>query len=511
MPQAGETGAFGSLWNKASVPVNDRVLKLSRLFVSVNNQKAYQIHDFSALLPFLGSIKLSDEAVAEITASTAIDAPAFLRAQAYDVYTAHGWQSGADDQTPLGAYNTEGLQSLLDRQSVHISVFAQGDIAGDALFTIGQPVDADTKADALWNGAPQNVSGIVSPSSLQAGDQYASTGSVSNASAEALRAAGVEYPSWVTSHFLQLPRRLPARVVGLAEQWTGAEPTAYDKAAAIEARLRAEYPYDLTVADTPPNRDTVDFFLFDLKRGYFDYHASAMVVLLRTLGIPSRLAVGYVLDANAGPDGTFRITEADAFAWPEVYFPGYGWVEFNPTPGHGALGRPAAAGAAAGAEAPGDAASIDPGDLDAAPAFPSFDTPDGAGVQSPSAGDRTGWIIAAIAAGGALVLASSAAGLSYAWLRGLRALDPPARLWGQTVRLASWARAGPAADQTPAEFARMLSARVPGAEGSVAILADGYIRHRYGKAAAGSAEHEHLERAWQRVRAGLLRRLLHLG
>ena len=70
---------------------------------------------------------------------------------------------------------------------------------------------------------------------------------------------------------------------------------AYDKAAAIESYLRT-FPIDFNLPQTPPGRDSVDYFLFDEQRGYFDYHASAMAVMLRTLGIPARVATGYVLD-----------------------------------------------------------------------------------------------------------------------------------------------------------------------------------------------------------------------
>src|SRR5439155_765453 len=77
-------------------------------------------------------------------------------------------------------------------------------------------------------------------------------------------------------------------------------------------------------------------------KGYFDYHASAMVVMLRTLGIPARLTVGYIIrPIDRKPDSnTYTISEANSFAWPEVYFPGLGWIEFNPTPSEPSITRP---------------------------------------------------------------------------------------------------------------------------------------------------------------------------
>src|SRR5439155_10413225 len=84
----------------------------------------------------------------------------------------------------------------------------------------------------------------------------------------------------------------------------------------------------------------VDYFLFDAQRGYFDYHASAMTVMLRTIGIPARLASGFVLDPSTQVGDTFKLTQQQAFAWAEVYFPPLGWVEFNPTPSQPAITRP---------------------------------------------------------------------------------------------------------------------------------------------------------------------------
>jgi hypothetical protein len=77
----------------------------------------------------------------------------------------------------------------------------------------------------------------------------------------------------------------------------------------------------------------VDYYLFDLQKGYCDYSATAMVVLARAAGLPARLVVGYVTGSYDPSDGTHIITEANAHAWPELYFPGYGWVEFEPTSG----------------------------------------------------------------------------------------------------------------------------------------------------------------------------------
>jgi hypothetical protein len=83
----------------------------------------------------------------------------------------------------------------------------------------------------------------------------------------------------------------------------------------------------------------VDYFLFNLQRGYCDYFASAMVVMARSVGIPARLAVGYAMGHYHSQQGAYVVTEKDAHAWPELYFPDYGWIPFEPTSGLGPLER----------------------------------------------------------------------------------------------------------------------------------------------------------------------------
>ena len=96
----------------------------------------------------------------------------------------------------------------------------------------------------------------------------------------------------MTERYLQLPDTVPFRVRDLAAKITAAYDNPYDKAEAIEAVLRT-YEYNQGIAAPPPGADAVDYFLYDVKQGYCDYYASAMVVMLRSVGIPARFAVGY--------------------------------------------------------------------------------------------------------------------------------------------------------------------------------------------------------------------------
>ena len=116
----------------------------------------------------------------------------------------------------------------------------------------------------------------------------------------------------------------------LAREIVAAKPNPYDKAKAIENYLRT-YPYDLEVSAPPEDQDVADYFLFDLKRGYCDYYATAMVVLARSSGIPARFVSGYSPGSYDAPNARYVVRELNAHSWAEIYFPEIGWVEFEPT------------------------------------------------------------------------------------------------------------------------------------------------------------------------------------
>src|SRR5690606_25400450 len=99
----------------------------------------------------------------------------------------------------------------------------------------------------------------------------------------------------------------------------------------VQDYLRQNFPYDLSVKPAPANKDVVDYFLFDSQRGFCSHYASAMVVLLRSQGVPARIVTGYAMGEYDFARGAYRVPVSASHAWVEVYFSGYGWVEFEPT------------------------------------------------------------------------------------------------------------------------------------------------------------------------------------
>ena len=219
---------------------------------------------------------------------------------------------------------------------------ANSRVARSVLFSIGEPLGADvpTKAEASedWENADIPAFSITlmrPPDRLAAGATYSSAGLVTDATADELRAADeVSLDPHLERRYTQLPDDLPQRVRALAQEVAADQPTIYDKVKAVEAYLR-QIPIAYRLLEVPPGQDAVDYFLFESREGFFDYHASAMVVLLRALGIPSRLAVGYALDPSAfdADSRRYNIREEHAYAWAEVYLPGLRVAGLQPLAG----------------------------------------------------------------------------------------------------------------------------------------------------------------------------------
>jgi transglutaminase-like putative cysteine protease len=146
-----------------------------------------------------------------------------------------------------------------------------------------------------------------------------------------LRAASTAYPESVRGRYLQLPP-LDPRISALAQQITANLSSPFDKASAIAAYLRTHYSYTLDLSGTPPTADPLPYFLFTRRAGHCEYFASAMTVMVRSLGIPARYINGFLPGEYNDVGNDYIIRASDAHSWVEAYFPGYGWITFDPTP-----------------------------------------------------------------------------------------------------------------------------------------------------------------------------------
>jgi protein-glutamine gamma-glutamyltransferase len=162
-------------------------------------------------------------------------------------------------------------------------------------------------------------------------NRYQATSDIAQAGAADLRATDGSYPADVISTYLALPpvdRRIPR----LAEQIATSADNNYDKALALENYLRTHFGYTLQLSRTVPH-DPLANFLFERRQGHCEYFASSMAVMLRTLGIPSRVVNGFRTGEFNDLTSQYVVRASNAHSWVEAYFPDYGWVAFDPTPG----------------------------------------------------------------------------------------------------------------------------------------------------------------------------------
>ena len=256
----------------------------------------------------------------------------YWRARSYDVYEEGIWGSSpveTRDFTP----RSQSLQ-LPEGGGVDVEfrVFVLRTNFG-TLVTPARPVWVNRPARLTYLPVSEQVEEPLlfrANEPVQPGEEYLVHAILLEPTGMELRLAGTDYPDWVYDRYLQLPTDLPPAIINLATSITAGAKTPYDKAEAITAYLREEIVYNTHMEPVPAGRDVLAWFLFDYKQGFCNYYASAEVILLRTVGVPARLAVGFSEGEFEVP-GWYTVRQQDAHAWPEVYFPGFGWVEFEPT------------------------------------------------------------------------------------------------------------------------------------------------------------------------------------
>jgi transglutaminase-like putative cysteine protease len=307
---------------------------------------------------------LGDNVVLEVEAPPLVmnGARFYWRGRVYDTYNSGGWDNSFNEEMSLNPdsldLNVPGIDA---RVEVDLDVTAYDAIS--LLYVAAQPVWISRPTTASVTNNPDgtvDLESLIANEYIRPGERYETRSSLSTVSIADLREAGTNYPEWVLDNYLQLPDEITPRTYELAQRLATGKETPYDIAQTITNYLRDNIEYVSIIPDAPPNQERIDWFLFDLQQGYCNYYASAEVIMLRSLGIPARLAVGFAQgervipiipnqqpNAAEGPPEeteilpvTYVVRQRDAHAWPEVYFPDIGWVEFEPTTSQDALIRP---------------------------------------------------------------------------------------------------------------------------------------------------------------------------
>lgn len=185
----------------------------------------------------------------------------------------------------------------------------------------------------------QDVISIFAYPSLQPGENYEAQALVGMPTRVELRESGDVYPDWL-GHYLQLPADLPSSIRQFALEITRDLNNPYDRTLAITSYLRENIEYSDSLPPLPEGEDPIEWFLFTHKAGFCNYYATAQILMLRSVGVPARLAVGYAQGEFDRITGRYTVRQKDRHAWPEVYFNEYGWIEFEPTSAMPRIERP---------------------------------------------------------------------------------------------------------------------------------------------------------------------------
>jgi transglutaminase-like putative cysteine protease len=319
--------AFTERWNQ----LRDRT---SNAFAGLESSVVY-IYDFYQDSMALGTgIGLGDQTLFTVKPSARPQYYQFYwRGYSYDFYDGAEWSNTATgrgeiqpDDWPL-AYPDYLSRRQVDVEFQLRSVGMRPIYAPAMILSVDRP--GRYISEDLGDGYVDLV-GVIADPSIRPRSSFIAQSWVAVPTVNQLRDAGTEYPEW-TERYLQLPDEFPDSIRQLAMEIIEGETNPYNQVQLITQYLRTEIEYQEVIDPPPADKNVMEWFLFEYKRGFCNYYATAEILMLRSLGIPARIAVGFAQGEYQEEEEYFEIREKDSHAWPEVFFPGIGWVEFEPT------------------------------------------------------------------------------------------------------------------------------------------------------------------------------------
>jgi transglutaminase-like putative cysteine protease len=433
----------------------------------------------------------------------------YWRAFTYDRIELTGWNTSATSTLARDA-GTDLLNGLADnvptegRRELAVSV-TPGDFRGPTVLSPDAPilVDQPTRISVLGSGYFATVERDGGDGTYQLRAMVPAYGDEpGQLNEEALRAAGQDYPQEVRDFYLGVidgsmgpdARALEEQIVADARS-----STPYDLAAQIVEELhssRYDYQTDVRNVDCA-GISTVECFA-RFKRGFCQYYAATMAVILRDLGVPTRIAQGFLPGSRDANTGIETILNSNAHAWVEVYFPGYGWVTFDPTGGGVAVIAPLPSGQPVASRSPGSSGQA------FIPTRPPeedfFDGPGGAVTSTANRGSLGPMIAVAV------LLLLIVGGIAFAvWQRGPSGETSADRAYGTVARLAARFGFAPRPTETVYEFAGALGDVLPTARPELETVAQAKVETAYGRQILGEDRLASLRAAQRRLRLVLLR------
>lgn len=412
---------------------------------------------------------------------------------------------GPEATSPSMQQEIEAEVDALARRGILVRWDATPEGIVGALYVTGRlPVFDDV--EAVY---PRNVDDAT------AGSTYTVRSLSSAARPDQLATAPTEYPAWVTERYLSPGDSLTERTRELAVDIVGDAVDPYTQAGRIEAYLRENITYNERVAEPPANVDLVDYTLFDSKQGYCEHYSASMTVMMRSLGVPARTVVGYYPGDYDEARGGYVYRQLNAHAWTEVFFPGYGWIPFEPTASRSLDDRDASAVQEA-TEAPVPTEVIPTPDVsdanDAATPVPQERSIDNPGPPQPVIAEdptRNGlprWVLPVALAAASVVAVPALVWAGWSWR--FRGMPPAAALFGRARVVGKLGGVRSGSTTTPREYAHRFSEQLPGMGPPVRRIVQVYETDQYGPAGADAGSLATAREAWRELRRSVVRLLV---
>lgn len=321
---------------------------LPRMSIGLMHQKKEPLVRLSGFservdLGVIGAIKLDPTVVMriEIPDGKPFESQLYWRGGSYDYYDGHAWKNSFG----LGKSVPRDLEGrFLIRPASNLNKALRQEILMEpldtaVLFAASQPVAI--QGNRLFQIQANAMDALYLNFLPATRIQYTAYSEISVLQRADRLLESWDYPASLKSAYLQLPDEISAQVGQLSQEVTRQAPTIYEKVLFIEGYLQKNFRYSLDVKPPPDGMLPIEDFLFRQKAGYCEYYATAMVLMLRHLGIPARLVTGFLPGEWNDFGNYYLVRQEDAHSWVEVYFPHSGWITFDPTPSAGPEYHPA--------------------------------------------------------------------------------------------------------------------------------------------------------------------------
>ena len=484
-------GGLQTLWNGPNSPWQGVQNRFGNLFHIGNGQGSTKIA-FGNTLTIQGNVNLPDYVVMTYQGA----ANTYLQGVTYDTFNGTGWKTAPQQTLPVPA-NSPLIPETNAVTTVNQTIHMVNAPIGNYIFTEGEAKSFSIQTLVQFDGIGLNSADKVgsytawqAQNGLANGSSYQAVSFISNATIAQLQAVKdpANAPNLYSTDFLnrytELPNDLSPTVFQTAQKWTSSATSMYDKLQAIITGFEQnDFKYSTDNPPVPANTDAASWFLH-IKQGFCTWYATGMAMMARTLGIPTRVVQGFAPGTIDEKTHQFVVLGTSAHAWVQAYFPGYGWINFEPSVGFQPFQRLTGN---SGGSTNDPKPPTRPKPVGSTPTPGTSTTSTTTPIVGPPSGGGGNVVLSAVTISLSTLLAALllliVVGLAW-WRLIFRRLSPISQTFARMALLGRFAGIRPNPSQTAAEYGSMLASRIPDQRAEIENItdftcaSDGHLNHR---------------------------------